>query len=191
MRYDHQPSTVTTILPPGEQRVYNRGDYLYLPTDRIETLFVLSQGGVKVGSYSATGREVTYDLLMPGDLIGNLHCLPDNTFSEYAKALTQVRVTVYPVRTFKRKVRDDTRLADAFQQMIVRRWCRAETRLFYIASLNGTQRVARLLEQPARRISDADGATYSIRDLLTQQDIADLCGLTRQTTSRILKKLSS
>ena len=171
--------------------MYDRGDYLYLPTDRLETLFVVSQGGVKVGSYSATGREVTYDLLTQDDLIGNLHYLPNNTFSEYAKAVTKVRVTTYPVRAFKEKLRSNAQLMDAFQQMIIRRWCRAEARLFYIASLDSTQRVIRLLEQYTQQITDADGCLHSIQDLLTQQDIADLCGLTRQTTSRILKKLSS
>lgn len=185
---DEDASSVA-VLAPGESRIYERGEYLYLPTDRLETIFLIDQGALKVGSYSAKGQEVTYDVLTPGELAGNLHYLPDNTFSEFAKALTRVRVTTYPVRTFKQRVQYDARSTDRFQHMIVRRWCRAETRLFHIASLDSTQRVVQLLEQYPSQIIAADGRCYTLRDLLTQQDIADLCGLTRQTTSRILKKL--
>ena len=175
----------------GETLVCERGDYLYLPTDRLKTLFLIDQGAIKVGSYSAKGQEVTYDVLTAGELVGNLHYLPNNTFSEFAKALTRVRVTTYPVRAFKQRVRQDIGLADRLQQMIVRRWCRAETRLFHIASLSGSQRVVRLLEQYPCQIADADGHRFALRDLLTQQDMADLCGITRQTTSRILKNIAS
>ena len=181
---------VTVDSPSGETQAFERGEYLYLPTDRLETLFLIDQGAIKVGSYSAKGHEVTYDVLTSGELVGNLHYLPDNTFSEFAKALTKVRVTTYPVRAFKQQVRNDAQLANCLQQLIVRRWCRAETRLFHIASLSGTQRIVRLLEQYPIHVTDTDGQRFTLRDLLTQQDIADLCGLTRQTTSRILKELA-
>lgn len=183
------PSAVP-YFPSGELRRYERGNYLYLPTDRVDTLFVVHSGVIKVGSYSAKGQEVTYDVLTPGELAGNLHYLPDNTFSEYAKALTSVRVTTYSVGAFKETIRHNDQWLERFQQLMTRRWCRAETRLFHIASQSASQRVAHLLEQYAPSVQDAEGNFCFVRDLLTQQDIADLCGLTRQTTSRILKKLT-
>ena len=98
-------------------------------------------------------------------------------------------MVLHPVCTFKKLVQQDLYLADDFHQMIVRRWCRAETRLFHIASLTPAQRVMKLLKQYPLPIADADGYAHAIRSLLTQQDIADLCGLTRQTTARILKEV--
>ncbi len=146
---------------------------------------------VKVGSYSLRGKEVTYDVLTHSELVGNLQYLSDNTFSEFARALTSVQVVLHPVRTFKMLVQQDVLLADEFHQMIIRRWCRAETRLFHIASLTPTQRVIKLLKQYPLPIVDAAGRSHAVRSLLTQQDIADLCGLTRQTTARILKETFS
>lgn len=172
----------------GEQYTLERGEYLYQPTDRLNTLYVVEQGALKVGGYSSRGKEVAYDVLIRGELVGNLQYLPDNTFSEFARALTSVRVVLHPLRTFKKLVQQDVLLADEFHQMIVRRWCRAETRLFHIASLTPDQRVAKLLKQYPGPITDADGRAHSMRNLLTQQDIANLCGLTRQTTARILRE---
>ena len=176
-------------LSTGEPRLLERGQYLYQPTDRLDTLYVVERGALKVGSYSPRGKEVTYDVLTRGELVGNLQYLPDNTFSEFARALTSVRVVLHPLRTFKKLVQQDAHLADEFHQMVVRRWCRVETRLFHIASLPPDQRVVKLLKQYPLPITDADGRTHAIRSLLTQQDVADLCGLTRQTTARILKEL--
>lgn len=180
--------TALRTLYVGEQRVLERGEYLYQPTDRLNTLYVVERGALKVGGYSPRGKEVAYDVLTRGELVGNLQYLPDNSFSEFARALTSVRVVQHPLRTFKKLVQQDAHLADAFHQMIIRRWCRAETRLFHIASLTPDQRVVKLLEQYPLPITDADGRAHLMRNLLTQQDIANLCGLTRQTTARILKE---
>ena len=188
---DKNPALEVLTTVSGPSLTYERGEYVYLTTDRLETLFLVNQGALKVGSYSASGQEVTYDVLTRGELVGNLHYLPGNTFSEFAKALTKVSVMTHPVHAFKEQIRYDVQLADQFQRMIVRRWCRAETRLFHIASLNSTQRIVQLLNQYPSQVVGADGQSHSLRDLLTQQDVADLCGLTRQTTSRILKKLYS
>ncbi len=182
-------ATASIYFPPGHYRKYQRGDYLYQSTDRVDTLYVVHRGIVKVGSYSAKGQEVTYDILTPGELAGNLHYLPGNTFSEYAKALTPVLVATYPVNDFKKSVRHNSRALEQFQQSMARRWCRAETRLFSIASQNATERVTQALEQHAVSITDANNDIHTVRSLLTQQDIANLCGLTRQTTARILKNL--
>ncbi len=172
----------------GEQHKLERGEYLYQPTDRLDTLYVVERGALKVGGYSPRGKEVAYDVLTRGELVGNLQYLPEGNFSEFARALTSVRVVRHPLRTFKKLVQQDVHLAEEFHQMIVRRWCRAETRLFHIASLPPDQRVIKLLEQYSLPITDADGRVHSMRNLLTQQDIANLCGLTRQTTARILRE---
>jgi CRP-like cAMP-binding protein len=177
-------------LSTGEPRLLERGEYLYQPTDRPDTLYVVERGALKVGSYSPRGKEVTYDVLTQGELVGNLQYLPDNTFSEFARALTSVRVMLHPVRVFKKLVQQDIHLADEFHQMVVRRWCRAETRLFHVASLPPNQRVVQLLKQYPLPIIDVDGHAHTVRNLLTQQDIADLCGLTRQTTARILREFA-
>ncbi len=183
-----QNGTALQALYAGEPRLLERGEYLYQPTDRLDTLYVVERGALKVGSYSPRGKEVTYDVLTRGELVGNLQYLPDNTFSEFARALTSGRVVLHPLRTFKKLVQQDRHLAEEFHQMVVRRWCRAETRLFHIASLTPTQRVAKLFEQYPLPIADAEGRGHPLRNLLTQQDIANLCGLTRQTTARILKE---
>lgn len=172
------------------RKTFRRGEYLYLPTDSSENIFVIHSGIAKIGSYSSKGYEVTYDVVTSGELAGNLQYLPGNIFSEFAKAMTDIETTVYKTSVFKDLIKEDAGMGDWFHQVVVRRWCRAEARLFSIASDTPAQRVQTLLIRFAEKITHEKGCGYCIKDLLTQKDIADLTGLTRQTTARILRKLT-
>lgn len=173
----------------GREVVYRRGEAIYLPTDRLDTLFVLDQGAVKLGSYSSKGTEVTYDVVGPGEFFGNLQYLANNTFSEFAKALSSLRLFAYPTFLFKEIIGRDMQLAERFHEVMVRRWCRAETRLFANASLSPEERVSQLLQQYHQTIATKEDKVFTIENLLTQKDIADLTGLTRQTVAHIIKKI--
>ncbi|MEM9528902.1 MAG: Crp/Fnr family transcriptional regulator [Bacteroidota bacterium] len=171
----------------GKEIHLQAGDFVYLPTDRLDTLFILNKGVVKLGSYSPKGAEVVYDIVCPGEFFGNLQYLQNNTFSEFAKALTPLEIYAYPMLLFKEIIRQDVDIAERFYRVMVRRWCRAETKLFANASLRPKERVQRLLQQYDRKVTTKHGDFVPINELLTQKDIADLTGLTRQTVAQIMK----
>ena len=175
----------------GKKSLYCRGDFIYLPTDRLDTLFILNSGVVKLGSYSPKGTEVIYDVVCSGEFFGNLQYLPDNLFSEFAKALSPVEVYTFPTPLFKEVIRRDGEIAERFHEVITRRWCRAETKLFANSSLSPAERVKRLLQQYDQNIPTGEKKSTTVNDLLTQKDIADLTGLTRQTVAQIMRNVKS
>lgn len=171
----------------GKKGIYCRGDFIYLPTDHLGTLFILNSGVVKLGSYSPKGTEVIYDVVCSGEFFGNLQYLPNNLFSEFAKALSPVEVYAFPTPLFKEVIRRDVDIAERFHEVITRRWCRAESKLFANSSFSPAERVERLLQQYDQNIPAAEEKCVTINDLLTQKDIADLTGLTRQTVAQIMR----
>ncbi|MEO0331480.1 MAG: Crp/Fnr family transcriptional regulator [Bacteroidota bacterium] len=178
-------------LSPKEysKTYYHRGEFIYLPTDRLDRLFILNQGAVKLGSYSSKGTEVTYDIVYPGEFFGNLQYLPGNVFSEFAKALSPVEVYSYSTPLFKELIQQNTRVAERFHEVMVRRWCRAEAKLLANASLSPTNRVQQLLQQYQQKVTTDTRKSVPIHALLTQKDIANLTGLTRQTVAQIMKNM--
>lgn len=173
----------------GKKLIFSRGNLVYLPTDRLDTLFILDRGAVKLGSYSPQGAEVTYDIVCPGEFFGNLQYLPNNIFSEFAKTLTTTEVYSYPTLLVKEIIRRDEDVADRFHEVMVRRWCRAESKLFANASLSPEERVRQLIRQYSQKVPIKEKKLIPISELLTQKDIADLTGLTRQTVAHITKRL--
>ena len=161
-------------------RELGAGSYVYLPVDDFHYIFEILQGGVKLGSYSSEGEEVVYDVLGEPDIFGNFHYL-NGRFFEFAKTLTPVTLRVYELKFFKKLIVHDPVMSEWFNRYIVDRWCRAETRLFHISSNNVKSRISKLKDQ-LRKIH------HGIFDRLTQKDIADLVGASRQTVAHSMRQ---
>ncbi|SEG37232.1 Crp/Fnr family transcriptional regulator [Algoriphagus boritolerans] len=164
-----------------------KGHLIYQPPNRITPIFEIASGAVKIGSYTPDGEEVCYDILRPGDYFGNFQYL-NGQFSEFAKSLTPVELRVYDVDFFKQLVTNTPTLAGWFFKVLVSRWCRVEERLFAIRSLTPQEKVRKILPYFQVQILDASGKRFSLREVVTLQDIADLTGLTRQTVSKVMRE---
>lgn len=163
------------------------GSYIYQPADVDTHLYLIEKGLVKIGSLGAVGERILYDLLQPGDLFGDLDYLDDAEFFEYAQAATPLSVLAIDRPMFRYAVMHHPLMADWFQQMLVRRWHRAETRLLHRSSESVDERIDRLDQQYATFVSDAHNRPHRPLDRLSLQEIGDLVGATRQTVSRKIK----
>lgn len=187
--YLQQSSKYKGILSERISTLYfKKGEYIYKPSEELYTAYELVKGAVKVGSYSKDGTECVYDILRPGDIFGNLHYL-DGNFQEFAKCLTDVQLRLYDLVFYKRIVVQDFNIAEWFNQYVVRRWCRAETRFFTTISEDILTRIKRLYKEFNRPINDANGKVVNIFSLFSQKDIADLTGSTRQSVAQAFRKI--
>jgi CRP-like cAMP-binding protein len=163
-----------------------KGHLIYQPPQRITPIFEIVSGAVRIGSYSPAGEEVCYDILKPGDFFGNLNCL-GGQFSEFAKSLTPVELRAYDADFFKETIYNNPKLSAWFFKELVRRWCRAEDRLYAVRSLDAAEKIKRILPYFQDQITDSSGKTNPLLKLITFQDLADLTGLTRQTVSKVMR----
>ena len=42
-----------------KHKIFKKGEYIFLPDEHADKIFFISQGRVKIGSYSDTGKEIT------------------------------------------------------------------------------------------------------------------------------------
>lgn len=166
-----------------------KGDYVYSPPENPYVIFEIISGVVKIGSYSKTGEEVTYDILIAGDTFGNLHYL-NGQFNEFVKALTTLNLRVYDLDFFRHIITTDATLAEWFHRATVSRWCKMETRLFSIITNDALSRIEALQHELNLTITDNCGKKHHVFELLSQKDIANLTGTTRQTVAAVLRKKS-
>jgi len=171
-----------------QEKMIQTNTLLYQPPQRITPIFEVVKGVVKVGSHSSKGEEVTHYLLKPGDFFGNLQYL-NVGFSEFAKTLTPVHLRTYDPTFFRKVTTGYPEVSEWFAQKLVGRWYQAENQLFTVTGLNAPEKVTRTMLQYRCQVEDASGRWISILDLMTLQDIADLTGMTRQTVSKVVKKI--
>jgi CRP-like cAMP-binding protein len=166
-----------------------KGCILYHPPINVTPMYQIQSGLVKIGGYSEEGKEVCYDILQPGEFFGNLRYL-DGKFFEFAKVLKTVKLRKFDSDYFKYLVVHEPTVSEWFNKQVVKRWCRAEERLFSIRSLNPDERVSRVVSFYGNDLISESKKKTTIMNFISIQDIADLTGLTRQTTSKILRSLN-
>jgi CRP/FNR family transcriptional regulator, cyclic AMP receptor protein len=170
------------------KRRVTKGTYIYMPPNKPFEMYQVRQGVVQIGSYTEAGQEICYDYLFRKEFFGNLRYL-NGQFYEYAKAATACELLTVDLNYFKDLIVHDPKVSDWFNKTVVERWCRAESRLFKICTLNPGARLESLLKEFDYTTQDSEGRRNYIPDLLSITDIAHLTGLTRQTVSKLLKKL--
>jgi CRP-like cAMP-binding protein len=169
--------------------IIEKNNHIYKPPINEGFIYEIVSGVVKLGSYSDKGEEYVHDILKGGDFFGNLRYL-NGQFFEFSKALIDTRIRIYELSYFKKTIINDSNLSDWFISYLLKRWCISEKKLGNITGNPIEGRITFLMKLFDVPVKDANGHKYILFDLLTQKDLGDLSGVTRQTISNILKKKS-
>lgn len=178
------PTLQTELLTHGHPRRFSAGDVLFHEGDASDSLMVLLEGHLKVYSVGETGREVVYNVLEPGEVIGEM-LLDGGTRSASVKAITDAQCQVIEGDAVAGLIRKTPDFADYLMLKLIARVRRLTLQTRSLA-LNGVyERVVALLEEQAV----ADGDVRRLPRHLTQQEIANLVGASREMVSGILREL--
>jgi len=171
-----------------EEITVKRNEYIYRPPFADNFIYEIVSGAIKLGSYSESGEEFVYDVIRTGDFFGNLKYL-NGQFFEYSKSLISTDIRIYDLKFFKKQVTENPKLAEWFISYIVKRWCISEKKLGKINERGTDEKLQYLMQSLDMLVYDTNKKEHLLFHLLTQKDLADLMGTTRQTISTMLKKL--
>lgn len=169
-----------------------RGTVVYAPGDRVDAVYFIIEGRIKIVRATAAGYETIVGIRTPGDVFGELSWLNDRTMRvTRAVALDDGCCGRIELAEFDRLLRSDGTLAAAFAQGVVHRLTVAELE---VAELAGKSVPGRLVDVLGRLAADhgIDEQDGSIRIglPLTHSDLADLIGTSRETLTRELGVLA-
>lgn len=175
---------VRELASHGQVRAFARNAVIINEGDDSNTLFVILSGRVKVYSADASGREVVYDDHGPGEYVGEM-ALDGRPRSASVMTLEAATCAVLNRDEVRRAIAANPDIAIQILSTLIGRARVATTSVRNLALLDVYGRVARLLLDLAE---DKDGVLV-IPDRLTQQDIGDRVGASRDMVSRIFKDL--
>lgn len=164
-----------------------KGEFIYLPGDPATSVYVLKEGRVKISLLSESGKEIGIDIIEPGEVFGELALVDDSPRKSLAQALEDVLLCIFDKRDFEMMLQSRPQLAVRVAKFIGWRRRRLEKKLVDLLYKDVTTRIAELLLEFAREQGRADRSEVLIP--LTHQDIADLVGASRQTTTSVLNDL--
>lgn len=156
---------------------------LYLPGDPSSNVYLLKKGRVKIANTAPSGKEVTFDILEPGEVFGELEVLEDAPRSTSAEALDDALICVIPRKDFDHYLAMHPNVTVRLTKLIGLRLKKIQSRIEDLVFRDVPARLAHLLSELSK--SDGVGEKQGVRlkVKLTHQEMANLIGCSRETVS--------
>lgn len=164
-------------------------DPVYHTGDRAETLYILKEGRIKLTRLSEEGKELTLDILEPGDIFGELTLAGEHERETNAVALEDSLLCTINRKDFEDLLSKIPYLSLAITKWIGLRLRKIENRLEDMIFQDVRSRLISTLMELARQygVPVQKGRKITIR--LSHQEIANLIGATRETVTLELNNL--
>jgi CRP/FNR family cyclic AMP-dependent transcriptional regulator len=178
---------VRELARRGQVRALARNAIFINEGDLGDSLFVILSGRVKVFVADAEGREMVLDIHGPGDYVGEM-ALDGRPRAASVMAMEPTVCSMLTREALRAAIAANPDVAMNLIATLIDRVRVATENVRNLALMDVYGRVARLLLSLA--VEQPDG-TLRVPERLTQQDIADRVGASRDMVSRIFKDLTA
>jgi CRP/FNR family cyclic AMP-dependent transcriptional regulator len=184
MRKQLSEDLLANLSTRGDLRTFARGQMLITEGEMSDALYILVAGELKVFTSDERGRELVYNVLRPGEFFGEMF-LDGGPRSASVKAVCTSMCVVIAPGEFREFMRVYPEFAESLVLMLISR-VRHATEQAKSLALNGVyERAVSLLNE----LAIEDGCVRSIDQGVTQQEIADRIGATREMVNHIIRDL--
>jgi CRP/FNR family cyclic AMP-dependent transcriptional regulator len=184
---DRLPSALREAIGQrGGVRNYAANAILINEGDRTESLYIVLSGRVRAYSVGEKGREVVLDELGPGDYFGELS-LDGAPRSVSVKTLEPTTCCIVQGADLREFLREHPDFALHLAHKLIGMVRRLTEQVKSLALQDVYGRVVRVLME----LSEPEGDQRVVRTRLTQQDIADRVGSSREMVNRVMKELTT
>jgi CRP/FNR family transcriptional regulator, cyclic AMP receptor protein len=180
------PRDISSRLLAGERTLKLRqGETLFERGDAGDGCYWLRHGVLAVCVASATGDQRILALLGPGAIVGELAMIDGLPRSASVQAIRDCELTFISRAAFTEMLRRHPELYVDITTTLAARLRQSDEDLAASSFLNVRARVARALLQLARLLGEEAGpGQILIRHRITQNDLAAMAGVARESVSR-------
>jgi CRP/FNR family transcriptional regulator, cyclic AMP receptor protein len=184
-------SVVAAVTRKLEAVDFPRGRRIFAEGEAGDKLYVIIDGKVKIGRRNTDGRENLLALLGPSDMFGELSIFDPGPRTSSATAVTAVTARSMDRATLLGWIAGRPELTEQLLRVLARRLRRTNDSLADLIFTDVAGRVAKLLLQLAERFGVMDGRRVYVPHDLTQGEIAQLVGASRETVNKALSDFVS
>ena len=168
------------------KRRFKRGELIVEQGKKCDALYIILAGRARVVVTDKKAREVILATLQPGDHIGEMSLIDQESHSANVEAEMQTDALVLGGDDFNRCVNENSAMMQAVMRGLVRRLRSADRKIESLALMGVYSRVANVLLESG--IPHPEKANiFVIREKISRQDIAKMVGASREMVSRVMK----
>ncbi|MBK8742297.1 MAG: Crp/Fnr family transcriptional regulator [Betaproteobacteria bacterium] len=181
-----QEEILRAIAARGGVRVYARNSVIINEGERADTFFIILSGRVKVYGSDDSGNEIIYSVHGAGEYVGEMS-LESGIRTASVMTMEETACSVVSGTEFKNFIVEQPAFALHLIHKLIRRAREATEGIKNLALLDVYGRVCTVLVG----LAEESNGVLRVTERLTQQDIADRVGASREMVSRIFKELIS
>ncbi|MGI8461836.1 MAG: Crp/Fnr family transcriptional regulator [Solirubrobacterales bacterium] len=182
---EHELETIAVVAIP---RAYPKGVRVFHEGDGSDACYIIRNGDLRVTREHPDGRAITLASLGPGDVFGELAMLDGEPRSASVETLSDADLLALPAADMRRMLAAVPETTVKLVVALVRRLREANERIARQSFQTVPSRVAGVLAQLI-----AEEAPLEVREgvtiQMTQADLAQLAGTSRESVSRFLATL--
>ena len=163
-----------------------KGQTLFQEGQTGDRLYLVKTGKVKLSHASGDGRESVFMVLGPGDMFGELSLFDPGPRTSTAIAVTDSEILGLGHSDLKPWLQDRPEVAQALLQALAHRLRRTSETMSDLVFADVPGRVAKALFELGEKFGSKTGTGLSVHHDLTQEELAQLVGASRETVNKAL-----
>ena len=168
------------------ERNYPKNAVVLTEGEMGDSLFMIQSGKVKVFIGDEDGREIILKILGPGDFFGEMSMIDKQPRSASVTTIEASLFLVLSHAAFEKCVEQAPRIGNMVMRVLATRVREADRKIGTLALMDVYGRVASTLLE----LSVYNNGKLMVGEKLSQQDLANMVGASREMVNRILKDLS-
>jgi CRP/FNR family transcriptional regulator, cyclic AMP receptor protein len=177
------PEQIGRLMSCTVEKSVARGTIIVAKDDPGSSLFAIRKGLVKITVPSVDGHDAVFNLMTDGDIFGEIALLDGRPRTADAVAVTDCEMFIIERRDFLPLVQEEPQIALKLIEILCARLRQTTQQAESLMFLRLPGRLAKAL----LRLSFGDGATAERKIAITQKDLGNIIGMSRETTNRQLR----
>jgi CRP/FNR family transcriptional regulator, cyclic AMP receptor protein len=169
-------------------RVYKPRETIVEKGDAARQLYVLLRGRAKVATRGADGSDTGLNVMGPGEVFGEIGILDGQPRSATVTTLEECEMAVLDMDAFRNFLAGHPSIGIKLLAVLARRVRDLTTRLEDRTFLEVPARLAKQLLWLAEHHGEPSGSGVQIELRLSQQELGDLIGATRESVNKYLSE---
>jgi len=180
------PDAVVNLISQMQTESFARGTTIFDEGEPGDTLYIIIEGKVKLARHAPDGRENLLSVMGPSDMFGELSIFDPGPRTSSAVCVTEVEAATMDSEMLRTWINDHPEISQQLLRVLARRLRRTNASLADLIFTDVPGRVAKTLLQLANRFGTQEGSGLRVNHDLTQEEIAQLVGASRETVNKAL-----
>jgi CRP/FNR family cyclic AMP-dependent transcriptional regulator len=185
------PDAADALAKEMETLDVRRGEVVFHEGEPGDSLYIVLGGKIKLGRRAADGRQNLIALMGPSDMVGELSLFDPGPRTATATAVVDTRLARLHKQALRNWLTNRPEIAEQLLRVLARRLRRTNDALADLIFTDVPGRVAKNLLQMASRFGTRDGGVLRVTHDLTQEELAQLVGASRETVNKALADFAS